>query len=375
MIHPREIMRRENGRIRWSPISLDEGLLLRALAILAIIAHNYLHWIEGGPGENEFDFQGHRADDFWKLVASQPLDLVRWLAGYFGHYGVQVFLFLSGYGLAMQGGKNELGWWAFQKRRWRKLMPAVLIAALGYFLYEGLRIGWYEVWHEQGLNLLRQCLGISNFIPENVYKPIGPWWYLGVLWQFYAVAPFLIKQKTRMWVIAGWMLIALAGEYFIASPMLEHWGVNWNHTILGHFDVCLAGVLVARMGSFSLSKMWVGLAWLAFFVGSFSKELWPLTGLVSLVAFIPILRIIAGWMTRFTMPLVAGRWLGELSLYLFLCNGYLRRPLVDWVNRDPHWWTHLWSLGVFFTLTLAWAVLLRRVEKFCIDCAGRLPHK
>ena len=75
----------------WQAITLDEGLYLRAVAISMIMAHNYMHWLPGSPGENEFGFQADRVGLLLDGLWQNPLDIVRLFASYFGHYGVQIF--------------------------------------------------------------------------------------------------------------------------------------------------------------------------------------------------------------------------------------------------------------------------------------------
>ena len=77
----------------WTGISLDLSFYLRAIAIAMIMAHNYMHWLPVSPGENEFGFQKDRVQSFIHGVLGQPLDSVRLIAAYLGHYGVQVFFF------------------------------------------------------------------------------------------------------------------------------------------------------------------------------------------------------------------------------------------------------------------------------------------
>ena len=346
---------------QWSPISKDEGTLLRAFAILAILFHNYLHWISDSPGENEFTYRPERIHALLSGLGSNPLDAARLVATYFGHYGVQVFFFLSGYGLMIKYRDQTPHWFTFQKKRWATLFPAILIAAVGYIIYESFRLGRHHVLHEEGLNLIRQIIGVSNFIPDNIYHPIGPWWFIGVILQFYLLAPWIIKWVNRYGdqflyaMIAGSMLTE-----FLLGPILSDFvDFNINHSILGHLDVCALGILWARKKKFQIPLITILIAAALFIAGNFNESLWITTGVTSLIVALPLLRYLGDltknqtWLTSYLM------FTGHLSMYLFLCNGYLRRPLIGWAQQSPHWWTSIWTSFVFLGIATLWALLLK----------------
>lgn len=365
----------KNGYV-WRSLLLDEGVLVRAVAIMAIMAHNYLHWISDVPGENEFTFRAVRVMDFMHGIWNTPWDAGRLVATYIGHYGVQVFFFLSGYGLMVRYGSQWPSWWGFQKRRWRAFFPAVVVAAAGYLVYDGFRIGWYEVWFEQGENLLRQMIGVSNFIPENIYHPIGPWWFIGVILQFYLIMPLVFRAVHRFGdkAVFGIMALGLASEYAFGSLIDTWWGLNINHSILGHLDVCLLGVWFAFRGEIVISWRVMIVCGLLFVAGNFWYVFWVPSGLALMVLVLPGIR----WICRQVGRLHAGKrammWIGHLSMYLFLCNGYLRRPVVEWAEEQCDWWTSLWTCAVFILLALAWAVMIRRLE-LMITCCVRRCHQ
>ena len=76
----------------------DTGAL-KGIAILCIAIHNFCHWLPMAVHENEYVF---RLEDSLKLLHHvqmlHPQVLLN-VFSHFGHYGVPVFLFLSGYGL------------------------------------------------------------------------------------------------------------------------------------------------------------------------------------------------------------------------------------------------------------------------------------
>ena len=60
-----QVSARAGGGYAWRQITEDEGLLLRAVAMGMILAHNYLHWLADLPGENEFTFRAESVLSLW----------------------------------------------------------------------------------------------------------------------------------------------------------------------------------------------------------------------------------------------------------------------------------------------------------------------
>lgn len=348
-------------RYHWKPISREEGNKLRALAIIAILAHNFLHWVADSPGENEFTFRVERWQAFFDGLWHTPQDFVRLFASYFGHYGVQIFFFLSGYGIVRKYGANTPSWWAFQKQRWRALYPAVITAAFGYLIYEGFRVGWLEAFQTQSLNLLRQILGISNFLPDNVYHPIGPWWFISVILQFYLIVPMLLKWIKKHGVRVCYLTAAvcLLAECFLSEFFIERLNVNINHTILGHLDVCLLGMGFARREKVNLPLYVILTAGGLFLTSQWFETLWILSGVLLLIFLLPVMRSTCKLLEKSQLLSMALSWIGGLSMWLFLTNGYLRRPLINIASEAQTWWVSLWTCFAFFLLTFLWSITLR----------------
>jgi hypothetical protein len=256
-------------------------------------------------------------------------------------------------------------WLTFQKARWSAIYPPIIIAALGYVFYESLRLGWNNVFPKEWLYLIRQLLGISSFFPDNIYYPIGPWWFIGVILQFYLIAPHILRWTSRHGDKALYTLAA--GSFLLellVGPLLsEQFDFNINHSILGHLDVCAMGIWFARRGDFPLSKGVIAGATGLFILGNFYATLWVTTGVTSLFIVLPLLRILARQSRRQISIQRYLVFIGQFSMYIFLCNGYLRRPLIDWAQQSPHWWTSIWTSLVFLAIVLVWATLLRNCEQ------------
>ena len=85
----------------WSlSLSKNDTTAIKAVAMFMIVAHNFLHQVTPTPEENEFFF--YSAEGIWEVLviaAYLPAETLHAVIAFFGHYGVQLFVFLSGYGL------------------------------------------------------------------------------------------------------------------------------------------------------------------------------------------------------------------------------------------------------------------------------------
>ncbi len=327
--------------------------------------HNFLHLIMGAPGENEFGYSSEKFQYFLDGLWNTPADFVRIIFSYLGHYGVQVFFFLSGYGVALKYRDHIPSWWSFVKKRLLSLYPAILVAACGYLIYVGLRLGSEEVFAIEGWNLVRQITGVSNFIPDNIYHPIGPWWFIGVIVQFYLLVPFFLKQKlwNRTAFLLGLIITSILLEYFLGPVLRQKFSLNINHTILGHLDVCGLGMLAAHYKKLTI-PLWVFATACALFVlGNYGATMWIIAALAMTILLIPLLRILVITCSKSQILDRAMLYLGGLSMYLFLCNGYLRSPLLDWAKDDPSWWKSICLCIIFICFIIVWAIFLRRIEQ------------
>lgn len=94
---------------RESPFSRIVCEALRGVAILSIILHNYLHQLPHGIPENEYTYRPEHVFGFLNMEILGWYSFPEGLISYAGHYGVAVFLFLSGLGLDIKygaGGKD-----------------------------------------------------------------------------------------------------------------------------------------------------------------------------------------------------------------------------------------------------------------------------
>ena len=84
-----------------SLLTRDNSLILRGVAILFIVLHNFLHFdCFGFTGENEMAFSSEKAIEFLGTIINGSSILGEFFS-HLGWIGVPVFVFLTGYGVAL----------------------------------------------------------------------------------------------------------------------------------------------------------------------------------------------------------------------------------------------------------------------------------
>ena len=151
----------------------------------------------------------------------------------YGHWGVDAFLFISGFGLFYALRRNtplQLG--QFYKRRLIRILPAAIIA--GCILY--------------CLNLA----DISGLVGLNL-------WYIRTILILYLIAPFLYKlitQLNALLILLAVVAVSAAG-LLVFIPLLKGTSFFCQTTIcwtLARLPVFLMGMYIARM-NFSLRQI------------------------------------------------------------------------------------------------------------------------
>lgn len=170
--------------------------------------------------------------------------------------GVNMFLFLSGYGLATSALKKEMSAWQFYRRRLLKLfIPFWLVLAaffsLDFFLLK-ISYGWAYI-----------SRSLAGFFPRaDLYRDVdSPLWYFTFILFYYLVFPLVFSRK-RPWISA---IIIYAVAYLIIqrnpAELAEVMHLYKVHIMAFPLGVLAAG-LSARPQIFqalSASTMFVGL--------------------------------------------------------------------------------------------------------------------
>ena len=185
-------------------LTKSDNHLLKGIAILSIMLHNLLHLLPRAVAENEFEFSArnihrvvyefHHSHDVWSIISA--------LISHFGHYGVSIFLFLSGYGLVMKYEKSSSSIplipsfiWQHMKKLWGLMVPGFVVAF--FFLID---------WNTFTLQLKDSNPWLTFAFLGNFFKfdtlLYGPWWFFSLMLQFYILYRLVLyrwKSPILLW--------------------------------------------------------------------------------------------------------------------------------------------------------------------------------
>ena len=324
-------------RTRFDKFDVSDTLTLKGIAIACIALHNFYHLL-GPVKENEFEFDPGRFTVFLQAM-QDPRQEIQAFFSFFGHYGVQIFIFLSAYGLTLRYWDTPESWGSFMWSRVKKIYPTFLLAILACVLYLGMP-NPLEMIRQNFGKIALTALGIETLIPGLSLPSVGPWWFVPFIMQFYALWPGLKRLETRFGVYALIALpcASLALIYLVNDALVARWSINLKETPIGHMPSICLGIFAARYGW--LPGRAAGLTGAALMIaGSAYRALWPLSFGGAL--------LLALWLYRIAAPWLKGRaaltYLGIISMPLFLVNGFVRGPFLEIAWR--HTWGYQLTLG------------------------------
>ena len=258
-------------------LSRTESSALRGIAILGIILHNYCHFLGFAVKENEYKFDPSSPMQFLDKLFSLDSDLFIHFFSFLGHYGVPIFLFISGYGLVKKyeaqpkpkGGAHpqplptggeilhsmpeqssptrclSLFTLHFVKYHFLKLFRLMVI---GYLVF----IGIYLLRHSDGAQVyswdrvlaqLTMTINFFYFDPDHTIKP-GPYWYFGLMLQLYILYILVIHRWRSNWLLAALAIGSVALECcFVDSP---DWLNYIRYNFIGALLPFCMGIWIAR---------------------------------------------------------------------------------------------------------------------------------
>lgn len=213
--------------------------VLKGMAIICIFLHNYCHLLPGAPEENEYSWAIDKTCAFiWSLPDSPFISLFSFL----GHYGVAVFVFLSGYGLVKKYGMMENDKIrSYLINHFLKLFKLMFPGFVFYYTLHWILYGDYD-----GMNLLRfvsQMFFINNLIPTKISPIIpGPYWYFGLTMQLYLL--FLLLNKFSS--IKRWIFISCCVFALLLSKDHHYMNVWLKYNFVGSIMPFVIGAYMAK---------------------------------------------------------------------------------------------------------------------------------
>ena len=334
-------------------LTREECTAMRGIAILAIMLHNYCHFIGKIVKENEYQFFNTHNEGLWQVITHPDTLLPVHLLSYFGHYGVPVFLFLSGFGLVMKYERKmqeQVAVVPFIRYNYLKLLRMLTVGFVLFIIVDIMTPGRFQYhWY----NVIAQLLMYINVLPtpDKIIWP-GIYWFFGLMLELYIVYRLLLYRQKN------WVVITLVAVCWLLQVFCDPEGETLNrirYNFIGGMLPFGAGILVGRsIDRFhcSMSRwLWAMVAVVVaalIFVMCFHYQSW---------LWIPILIIVGTIAIVKAMPLTVMSlmvWFGSISAAMFVAHPIARKLFINIAWRQDIYDGLM--LYVVATIALSWAV-------------------
>lgn len=353
----------------WKTLNKIDSSLYKGVAILMIVAHNFMHLFPKLV-ENEFFFKAESFKYFLQLATTQPESIIRISFAFFGHFGVQIFIFLSAYGLTKKYLLHKPDYWMFIWQRIIKIYPSFILAILAWLLVDGWFLrGDFDIlgplrtlqW-SIGALLLKLSL-LSNFIPGSAISPVGPWWFIPFIFQFYFTFPFLRSLFIRY---GGWGLLSISVGSILFSMLTQGKIGNLNVyvTVLGHLPELCLGIYLANKDAknIKIPKLIIISTLVIFVLGNIYETFWYANHISFLILFLAGFSVLVEHIKEASSIKRLFLYFNSISMPLFLVNGFLRSPFIDWAKDYDQWLVTIVLCLVSITFSSAVALVLAKTE-------------
>lgn len=348
-------------------LSKTECSALRGIAIIGIFLHNYLHWLGQMVQENEYQFIGKNVNGFIHVLAECKGDMLLQLISFFGHYGVPVFLFLSGYGLVLKYEnidphlQNKEGVWEFVKRHYMKLFPMMLLGFVCFAMVDWMTPGHH---HWTWMDLILQMTMTINFFPEpdHIIWP-GPYWFFGLMMQLYIIYRLIFFKRDNRWIYGAIILCFFIQLLCIGNPEGEALNRIRYNSIGGILPFGM-GILIARYEKIAsikerMEKLLtpsnacgvVVVSIMVIVLGSLNYIAWLWVPAFIVTLHIGVIKLFRG------RGLALLDWFGILSSAIFVCHPITRKIFIP-ISRSGN---IVDGLVLYIITTIVLALLFRMI--------------
>ena len=345
---------------------------MRGIAIIAIVLHNYCHFNGKIVQENEYQFIDFNIDRLWQVLSSPTELLPVHLLSFFGHYGVPVFLFLSGFGLVRKyekesGGQVHDSCLRFLRYHYLKLFKMLIVGFSIFLVVDAVTPGRFTFYWQ---NVVAQLLMYINLLPEpeKIIWP-GIYWFFGLMLQLYIVYRLLLYRRSS-WLVVGlivvcWLLQAFCepdGEVlnrlrynciggmlpFGLGLLLARSSLREGRLSHGVGQLVPWGGTISPMGWDILWAVTLLLASLLVFVMSLSFQAWLWIPVFIIIGTIALVKLMPEWLLKGFV------WFGGISAAMFVAHPIARKLFIT-----VAWKQDIYDglmLYVVVTIALSWAV-------------------
>ena len=310
-------------------LTRNECTAMRGIAILAIVLHNYCHFISKIVQENEYQFFVSHNEQLWQVISHPDELLPIHLFSFFGHYGVPVFLFLSGYGLVRkyETSDDSCPPMRFVRYNYLKLLRMLIVGFSLFICVDMVTPGRFQFHWD---NVIAQLLMYINVLPEPE-KTIWPgiYWFFGLMMELYIVYRLLFYRRS------SWIAVALIVVCWLLQAFCDPKGDTLNrlrYNCIGGMLPFGLGIIAARVRTLR-TDFHTWLLWIPVFI---------ILGTIALVKAMP------KWMLSIVT------WFGSISAAMFVAHPIARKLFITvaW-KQDIYDGLMLYIIAV---IAISWAV-------------------
>lgn len=350
-------------------LSMMESKALRGVAILGIILHNYCHFLGFAVKENEYQFDAERPKRFWEVLTTFDHDLFVHLFSFLGHYGVPIFLFVSGFGLVMKyenRSGSDSGKLPALRKSWfvYHFLKLLRLMILGYIVFIAVYVSRHPADAAAAFSVdkvIAQLTMVINFVftrPDKAILP-GPYWFFGLMIQLY-----LLYQL----VFYRWRNVATVVVAIVLCWLIQVFAAQWNpfdfnllnyvrYNFIGGVMPFGAGILYARHGR-QISK--VGycavliISAIVVLEGGMWFHSWMWVPLFVITGAVATVKLLPSWL------LSPAAWFGALSSALFVMHPVVREVVISHYRSIDVYY----GIAVYLLAAVALSMLLQYVLKY-----------
>ena len=294
---------------------------------------------------------------------SNPTELLPvHLLSYFGHYGVPVFLFLSGFGLVRkyESEPTETNPVSFLRYHYLKLLRMLIVGFSIFLVVDAVTPGRFAFHWD---NVIAQLLMFINVLPEpgKIIWP-GIYWFFGLMMELYIVYRLLLYRRSNLYVIAliviCWLLQTFCdpdGETmnrlrynFIGGMLPFGLGLIVGRVRLGAHSSAITRILECAYGRTGVWIITALLSTIIIFVMSFNFHSWLWIPVFIIIGTIALVKVMPEAVLKLFI------WFGGISAAMFVAHPIARKLFIT-----VAWKQDIYDgliLYVIVTIALSWAV-------------------
>lgn len=351
-----------------SVLTRENSLILRGVAILFIMLHNFLHVdMLGFTGDNEMSFSIENALGFFNAISNGKSILAESLS-HLGWIGVPVFVFLTGYGVALTP-LSSYGTKAIDyiKRHYLKLLALMLPAVV---FFAGVDILKGNVWPGL-LKRFSYLTMLTNFAYPYIKCSPGVYWYFDLTFQFYLLWAICGKRMNGKNLLI-WSVVLLFALFAFCAYAPSDARFIFRVCFTGWFPVFAIGVWIGKRNNeddLKPKSIWLELMLCVALLGLILlASKWMITWI-----FIPIVAL--GWFIVIGLLLMRTRylsevfrWMGKYSACIFVCHPIARTIVFNTIYH--HCSNLLGIVLAYLVLSIIIALLYNIVYQWFLEKKG-----